>query len=110
MLHDWLYRLAEELCLDQDYLYRYFVEHFCGLLQRIYREASRVPEGSYQMPGVKSDRQAELRWRLARRLDFVGPNPLMITWRIADAAGGPIQGSGEERFDLSTGLRLPGKP
>jgi hypothetical protein len=108
MLHDWLYTLAEELCHDQDYLYRYFVEHFCGLLNKIYREASRVPEGSYPMPGVKSNRQAELRWSLERRVDFLGPNPLTVSWRLAESPGGTTLGSGSERFDLSTGRRLPG--
>ena len=107
MLHDWLYALAEELCYDQDYLYRYFVEHFGGFLGRIYREASRVPEGSYRMPGIKSNRQAELRWLLARQLDFIGPNLLTVRWKLDDSASGLVLGSGQERFDLSTGHRLP---
>jgi hypothetical protein len=107
MLHDWLYVLAEELCHDRDYLYRYFVEHFAELLSQIYRDASRIAEGGYRLPGVKSERQAELRWSLAHRLDFAGPNLLTVHWRLEDAAEARILEEGWERFDLSTGRRLP---
>jgi hypothetical protein len=107
MLHEWLYALAEELCHDRDYLYRYFVVHFAGFLNQIYREASRVPEGSYRLPGVKSNRRAELRWSLARRLDYVGPNLLAVQWRLEEAGEARILEEGRERFDLSTGRRLP---
>jgi hypothetical protein len=68
---------------------------------------SRVSEGSYRMDGIKSDLRAELRWHLARRLNYAGPNTLTVEWRLVESADGRIRENGRERFDLSTGRMVP---
>jgi hypothetical protein len=108
-IHEWLFALIEETCHDREYLYRAYVEHFCGLLAGIYRAGSTAERGTYHLPGIKSDRQASLFWTLEHRLDFQGPNVLAVTCRIFDA-GSPSQTTEQRtaRFDLSTGKALPG--
>jgi hypothetical protein len=106
-IHEWLFALIEETCHDRDYLYRAYVEHFCGLLAGIYRPGSTVERGTYHLPGIKSDRQASLYWSLEHRPDNQGPNVLAVTCRLFDA--GAASGTTEQRtarFDLSTGRAL----
>jgi hypothetical protein len=108
-IHEWLFALIEETCHDRDYLYRAFVEHFCGVLNGIYRAGATVQRGTYHLPGIKSDRQASIYWTLEHRLDYQGPNVLAVTSRIYDAAS--PSGTTEQRaarFDLATGRALAG--
>jgi len=107
-LHEWLFDLVAETCHDRDYLYRAYVEHFCGLLNTVYGTGSTLGRGTYHLPGIKSDRQASIFWTLDHRLDFAGPNVLAIECRIGDSGAG--SGGSElrsARFDLSTGRLLP---
>jgi hypothetical protein len=102
ILHDWLYRLVDEVCFDREYLYRAFVENFSALLKEIYRLGGTEGRGSYEFPGIKSGRRASLNWALAHRLNYSGPNILSFEYVIAE--GEAEVERGQARFDLSTGV------
>lgn len=109
-LHEWLFDLIEETCHDREYLYRAYVEHFCGLLNGILRAGATAEQrGTYHLPGIKSDRQASLFWAIDPRPDVQGPGVLAVTCRLFDAASpSGMTAQRTARFDLSTGRVLPG--
>ena len=107
-LHDWLYDLVGEVCYDREYLYLFFLKHFQALMAEVIEQGRSVASGTYTMPGRKSDRQASLRWRLSRRVDWTAPNVLVIDWEIQDRYTGATRDHGIRSFALSTGEAVPG--
>ncbi len=101
-LHEWLYRLMEELCYDREYLYLAFVEHFTGLMKLVM--SSGAVEGVYEIPGIKSGRRAFLEWTLEHRLSFMGPNILSVSYRVNRDETSEEHGT--VRFDVSTGTEV----
>jgi hypothetical protein len=104
LLHDWLYRLVDEVCFDREYVYFAFVEHFSALLKQIYHLGSTEGRGAYAIPGIKSERRLSLRWSLEHRLNYTGPNLLAFEYAITE--GGAELERGQARFDLSTGAAI----
>ena len=103
-IHDWMYGIVYEICADRDYLYRVFYEHFSTLLRRIFEEGRIADHGEYLLPGLKSGIDAEIRWQLDKRLNYMGPNRLKLWCSLTDRVG--EREVREAEFELSTGLRV----
>ncbi len=105
-LHDALYRIVEEVCWDSDYLYRSHTEHFCALMNGIYEAGQGASRGEYRFNGIKSGLQALITWRLQHRIDYQGPNQLMLDVTISSETSGTPERRGSLLFELGTGGRL----
>jgi hypothetical protein len=110
LLHDLLYRIVEEVCWDKDYLYRSFTGHFSALMTQIYERGATAGRGSYEVNGIKSDVEARISWRLQHRLDYFGPNELLISCEIRRTPSGRPVRTEEMVFDLGTGCAVAKGP
>ncbi len=105
-LHDALYRVVEEICWDSDYLYRSYTEHFCALMHGIYDAGKGASRGDYRASGIKSGLEAAITWRLQHRIDYQGPNQLMLEVTIRSETPGTTDRGASLLFELGTGRRL----
>jgi len=105
-IHQWLHWIITEVSADREYQYRAFVEHFSALMGQIYGGGSVSESGSYLIPGMKSDLEARIEWRLSSRVNYMGSNRLTLTCRLYDRRRGSAVESGETCFELATGRRI----
>ncbi len=105
-IHDALYQVVQEICWDSDYLYRSYTEHFCGLMHGIYEAGRAASRGEYRLSGIKSGLEAVVTWRLQHRIDYQGPNQLMVELTVRGESPGARDRSASLLFELGTGRRL----
>lgn len=102
-LHEWIYNFIGEVCYDREYLYLSFIRGFTTLMNQIYDKGNILEGGSCVIPGIKSNLQAEIEWKLHHRVNFVGLNIITLNCSIKDTISGNIIEEAEKKFELSSG-------
>ena len=102
-IHDWIFEIVDEICYDREYVYPSFVRHFCSLMQKIEQTGRLSGEGTYRVPGIKSNITAVLSWQFEHRLNLVGSNVIAVS---CEFEGGDDLPNRIANFEMSTGERI----
>lgn len=105
-LHEWLFTIIDQICIDQDYKYLFFFEHFTKLLSEIIKTGSFVGEGIYLLSGIKTGVTIKMLWKLDHQINWMGPNILTISCQSTSEMVGFDLDEKPMKFDLSTGNRV----
>jgi len=102
-LHEFIYEVVNEICYDREYTYLLFVKNLYLLMDEIYKRGTVSGNGEYIIPGIKSNMCAIIKWQIAHRVNYTGPNTIKINCTLEKKPDGERMKAWEKNFELSSG-------